>query len=181
MSAHPPARLVGYDPFGLPHRLANVLIDRLAAGGGPQNGGPAARPPERDAKKALQTAHDLAVRQAALLVEFDDGGLGVRSQLGCGSAEGFGRLQGVAPLHPATALTAQADVDVELPVDGPARDLDLELLGGVGLVERTAAVGAAVRQRCLVDFIDLVGARRLAMSLGAVILARLAAGLLGLA
>jgi hypothetical protein len=75
------------------------------------------------------------VRQAALLVEFDDGGLGVRSQLGRRSAEGVGRLQGMAPLDAAAALTAPADVDVELPVDGLARDLDLELLGYVGLVQ----------------------------------------------
>ena len=101
--------------------------------------------------------------------------------MGGGSAEGSGRLQGMAPLDAAPALTALTDVDVELPVDGPAGDLDLELLGGVGLVERTTAVGAAVRQRCLVDLIDLVGAGRLAMGLGAVVFAGLAAGLLGLA
>jgi hypothetical protein len=53
----------------------------------------------------------------------------------------------MAPLNPAAALAALADVDVELPVDGLARDLDLELLGDVGLVERAAAIGAAVRQR----------------------------------
>src|SRR5206468_2382556 len=72
------------------------------------------------------------------------------------------------------------DVDVELPVDGLARDLDLVLLGDVGFVERAAAVGAAVRQQCLVDLIDLFGAGRLAVGLGPVVLAGLAAGLLGL-
>jgi hypothetical protein len=36
-------------------------------------------------------------------------------------------------LHPAVALTALADVDVELPVNGLALDLDLELLGDVGV------------------------------------------------
>src|SRR5262249_12434661 len=71
-------------------------------------------------------------------------------------------------------------VDVELAVDRFARDLDLKLLGGVRLVERTTAVGAAVRQRCLVDLIDLFGAGRLAVGLGAVVLARLAARRLGL-
>src|SRR5262249_39768515 len=140
----------------------------------------AATTTEGDTEQALQTAHDLAVRQAALLVEFDDGGLGVGSQLGRGSAEGVGRLQGVAALNPAVALTALTDVAVELAVDRFARDLDLKLLGGVRLVERTTAVGAAVRQRCLVDLIDLFGARRLAVGLGAVVLARLAARLLGL-
>jgi hypothetical protein len=39
------------------------------------------------------------------------------------------------PLNPTVALAAPPDVDVELPVNGLARDLDLELLGDVGLVE----------------------------------------------
>jgi hypothetical protein len=75
----------------------------------------------------------------------------------------------------------RATVDVELPVDGLARDLDLELLGDVRLVERAAAVGAAVRQRRLVNLVDLVRGGRLAVGLGAVVSAGLAAGLLGLA
>jgi hypothetical protein len=78
-------------------------------------------------------------------------------------------------------VAALTDVDVELPVDGPAGDLDLELLGDVRRVEWAAAVGAALRQRCLVDLIDLVGGGQLAMRLGAVVFAGLAAGLLGLA
>jgi hypothetical protein len=179
VAADPPAGFVGYDPFGLPQRLANALIDWLAAGGGPQHGVGAAATTERDAEQALQAAGDLAVRQPTLLVEFDDGGLGVRTQLGCGGAEGVGRLQGMAPLDAAPALTAPADVDVELPVDGLARDLHLELLGDVGLVERAATVGAGVGQGRLVDLVNLFGARRLAVGLGPVVFAGLAAGLLG--
>jgi hypothetical protein len=72
-------------------------------------------------------------------------------------------------------------VDVELPVDGLARDLDLVLLGDVGLVQGAAAVGAGVGQVRLVDLVDLVGVGRPAVCLGAVALAGLAAGLLGLA
>ena len=75
---------------------------------------------------------------------------------------------------------APADVDVELAVDGLARDLDLELLGDVGLVEGAAAGEADVGQGRLVDLVDLFGAGRLAVGLGAVVLARLAARLLGL-
>jgi hypothetical protein len=83
-------------------------------------------------------------------------------------------------LHPTVALTALADVDVEVPVDGLAWDLDLELLGDVSFVEGSAAVRADVGQGRLVDFVDLFGAGRLAVRLGAVVLAGLAAGLLGL-
>ena len=83
-------------------------------------------------------------------------------------------------LNPTMALAAPADVDVELPVNGLPRDLDLELLCDIGLAEGAAAVGADVGQRRLVDLVDLFGAGRLAMGLGAVVLARLAAGLLGL-
>ena len=87
----------------------------------------------------------------------------------------------MAPLNAALAVTAPTDVDVELAVDGLARDLDMELLGDVRLVERAAAVGAAVRQGRLVNLVDLFGAGRLTMSLGAVVLAGLASGFLGLA
>lgn len=53
------------------------------------------------------------------------------------------------------------------PVDGPARDLDLELLGDVGLVQGAAVFGAGVGQRRLVDLVDLIGAGRPAVCLGA--------------
>jgi hypothetical protein len=83
-------------------------------------------------------------------------------------------------LDPTVALTALAHVDVELPVNGLARDLDLELLGDVRLVEGTAAVGADVGQGRLVNLVNLFGAGRLAVGLGAVVFAGLAAGFLGL-
>jgi hypothetical protein len=75
---------------------------------------------------------------------------------------------------------ALADVDIELPVDGLARELDLELLGDAGLVEGAAAVGADLGQRCLVDLVDLLGRGWLAVGLDAVVLAWLPARLLGL-
>jgi hypothetical protein len=82
----------------------------------------------------------------------------------------------MSSLNAAMALTALADVDVKLAVNGLARNLHLELLGDVGFVEGSAAVRADVGQRCLVDFVDLFGGRWLAVGLGAVVFARLAAG-----
>ncbi len=115
-----------------------------------------------------------------MLVEFDHSRLGVRSELSRGGTEGVRRLQGMAPLNTAFALAAPADVDVELPVDGLAGDLDLELLGDMGFVERPAALWADVGQGRLVHLVNLLGAGRLAMGLGAVVPAGLAAGLPGL-
>jgi hypothetical protein len=130
---------------------------------------------EVDTKQALQAAGDFAVRQATLFVQLDNSRLGIRSQLGGGSAEGIGGLQGMASLHAAMTLRALADVDIELAVNRLARDLDLELLGDVGFVEGSAAVGADVGQECLVNFVDLFGGRWLAVGLGAIVFARLAA------
>src|SRR5438270_13074467 len=36
--AHPPAGLIGHNPVALTYALADGLVDRLAAGGGPQDG-----------------------------------------------------------------------------------------------------------------------------------------------
>ncbi len=54
------------------------------------------------------------------------------------------------------------------------------MLGDVGLIEQTAAVGATVRQGRLVNLVYQIGGRRLAMGLGAVVRAGLASGPLGL-
>src|SRR5262245_17549312 len=86
----------------------------------------------------------------------------------------------MAPLDSTPALTAMPDMDVELAVNGLTRDLHLELLGDVGLVEGAATVGADVGQGRLVDLVDLFGAGRLAVGLSAVVLAGLASWLLGL-
>jgi hypothetical protein len=79
----------------------------------------------------------------------------------------------MSALHATTAPSATADVNVELAMDRPARNLDLELLSDVRLFDITATVGAFVGQRRVVDFVDFLG--RFAMSLGAVVLARFAA------
>jgi hypothetical protein len=65
-------------------------------------------------------------------------------------------------------------------LNGLARDLDLEFLCDVGLVEGAAAVGAGVRRVRLVDLVKLFGVGRFAVGLGIVVLPGLTAGLLGL-
>jgi hypothetical protein len=69
-------------------------------------------------------------------------------------------------------------MDVELAMDGAARDLDLVLVGDVGFLDRAAAAGARLGQGRLVDFVDVGG--WLPMGLGAVTPAGLAAGALQL-
>src|SRR5262249_14358502 len=59
------------------------------------------------------------------------------------------------------------------------RGIDLELLGDVGFFQGAAAIGAGVRQVRLVDLVDLFGAGRLAVGLGAGGCAGLRPGLLG--
>jgi hypothetical protein len=83
----------------------------------------------------------------------------------------------MASLHAALAVTALPDMDVELAVDGFTRDLNLELLSDMGFVEWTATIRAAVWQRCLVNFVDLIRGRGLAVGLGAIVLPRLASRL----
>jgi hypothetical protein len=66
----------------------------------------------------------------------------------------------MASLNPAVALTALANVDVELAMDRLAWDLHLELLSDMGCVEGAATIGAAFGQGRLVSLIDLFGSGR---------------------
>ena len=118
--------------------------------------------------------------QAGILVEIDDGGLGVGAKLGSGRPQRVGGLQRMSSLHAAPTAAAAADVDVELPLDRSAWDLDLVLLLNFRFRDRTAAVGTSRGQEGFVGFVDLVGRRRRPMSFLAVVIARLAAGLLRL-
>ena len=98
---------------------------------------------EVDAEEAVQAAGDLAVGESALLVQLDDGRLRVGTQLGSGGPQGIGGLQRVPALEAPVAAAAANDMDVELAMDGPARDLDLVLVRDVGFLDRPAALGAA--------------------------------------
>jgi hypothetical protein len=80
----------------------------------------------------------------------------------------------MAALKRAAALTALANVDIELAMDRLAWDLDLELLSDMGFVEGAAAIGAGMGQGRLVDLVDLFGAGRQTVGLEAVLFAGLA-------
>jgi hypothetical protein len=118
------------------------------------------------------------MRHAGLLVEFNDGSLSIGSELGIGSPQCIGGLQRMPTLHAALAFLATANVNIELALNGPTWNLDLILLVGVRLRDVAAAVGTSVGQRRLVDLVDPLG--RLAMGLGAVVLAGFATGFLRL-
>src|SRR5262249_6440076 len=145
------------DPVGLAHALADGLVDRLAAGSGPQHGVDTATAAEIDTEQAAQAADHLAVREPALLVEFHYGGLGLRARLGGGGAQSVGGLQRVPALEALVAAAATTDMDIELAIDRAARDLDLVLVGDVRFLDRPAAAGARLGQWRLVDFVDVRG------------------------
>lgn len=84
----------------------------------------------------------------------------------------------MAALNAFLATPAVADMDVELALDGPARNFDLKLLIDVSFVDGSATIGTRLRQRRLVDFVDLL--RRRPVRLGAVVLAGVTARLFGI-
>jgi hypothetical protein len=84
------------------------------------------------------------------------------------------------PLHAALARTAVADRDVELPHDRLAGQFDLVLLGDAGRHQASATVRAGLGQRCVEDFGDRFGSGHIAVRLGAVVRAGLAARWLGI-
>ena len=71
---------------------------------------------QADAEEAVVSVRDLAVGQAAVLVEVDDGGLGVGAKLAGGGAGGVTGLQGVVAAAGLAAALALAALDVLIEV-----------------------------------------------------------------
>lgn len=118
---------------------------------------------------------------AGTLVEVNDRGLSVGSELALGGAGGGAGLQWMAATQLLAALGTVAAVDVELADDGLAWNLGLELLielAGI-LDDVAAALGTFVGQRGVEGFVDFGGRRRQAMAVLAMLDAFLATGLLG--
>jgi hypothetical protein len=79
------------------------------------------------------------------------------------------------------ATAALTDVHVELAMDWSAGNFDLILLLNVDFVNGSAAVRTGLGQGSLMGFVDLLRRRWLTMGLYAVVVARFAARLFGLA
>jgi hypothetical protein len=97
-----------------------------------------------------------------------------------GHAGGVVGLQPVSATQVLAALLAMATVDVELADDGLAWHLGLELLIEMVLDHVAAAIGTLLGQGHVECFIDLGGRRWLAVAVLTVLVAGLAARLLGL-
>lgn len=123
----------------------------------------------------------LDVRQAEALVEQYDGGLCRGADLTGGGAGGVGRLQGMPAAHVTATAAAAAAMNGKTPADGFLGNLGLKLGIEAGYFESAAAVGAAVRQRGVVTFVDVVfGGGRRPMAMGTMLGSSLAAWLLGM-
>jgi len=115
-----------------------------------------------------------------MLIEVNDGGLGVGAQLALGDAGGSAGLQRVSAPQALAALLATAAVDGEFPNDGLVGNLGLELLIEMIFDNVAAAIGTVIGQGRIERVLDLLGRRWLAMAMLAVLAAGLAARLLGI-
>src|SRR5262245_164430 len=77
------------------------------------------------------------------------------------------------------AVLALAAMDVELSHDGPAGNLGLVLRLDMGFLHVAAAARAGVGQGDLVDLVDAIRRRRLAMAMSAMAFAAFASGFFG--
>jgi hypothetical protein len=156
---------------------ANLRINRPEPIGRSQNDLGTSPTADGQAPQGGKEVSDLAVGESAVLVEVDDGGLGIGSDLAGGRAEGIGGLQGMPALHRASALPATAALDAEASPPRPAGNLGLELFDDIGCFEIIlAAVRASGRQRHRQRFVDLIGRGRRSMAVRAVGVTGLAAG-----
>ena len=108
------------------------------------------------------------------------GGLSVGSDLTGRGTERVRSLQFVVALGGLAAFDATTQMHVELAVNRLAGNLGLELFANFGLDDVALAMRAGVGEFRFVALVDLVGRRRRAMAVGAVLFARFAAGCFGL-
>ena len=174
-----PAGFIGGDVAGVFELQGDLLVSGFESLGGSMDDlcGGAAR--EVDAEAAFEDVGDFAVGQAGLLVEINDGGLGVGADLASSGAGGVGGLEGVSAAAGVAALLAFAAVDGEFSPQRFVADFLLEEGVGVSFLDGAIALGAEVGQRGLQGFVDFIFGRREPMAVGAVFFVGLTAWLFG--
>lgn len=119
-----------------------------------------------DAIGPFEEIADFAVRHAAVLVEIDDGGLGIRADLAGGGTNRIGSLLRMSAADTPTATAAVSLVNAKSPANGPDGDLFLKLeIDLVGFGNVAAAMGATVGQCRFEGFVDLIVGRNGAMAM----------------
>jgi hypothetical protein len=159
--------------------LFELLIDRLQPSASPQHNLGTGAAGHVDGKELVESVGDFAVRQAGVLVEIDDSGLGIGAELALGGAGSVTGLQGMPTAARLAALGTVAAMDAELPVERLSWEFRLKLFVAVGLDKAAATDRALFGEGGLQDFIRWLGRRR-PMTVFAVLGATLATRLLGL-
>src|SRR5271167_5006669 len=119
-----------------------------------------------DAIGPFEEIADFAVRHAAVLVEIDDGGLGIGADLAGGGANRIGSLLRMSAADAPTATAAVSLVNAKSPANGPDGDLFLKLeIDLVGFGNVAAAMGATVGKCRFEGFVDLIVGRNGAMAM----------------
>src|SRR5688572_28319387 len=173
MPSQTPTGFVGSQMFGIQDVALDLLVNRLEFVAAPQDDlGTGARR-DRHAIDPSERVGDLAIGQVGTFIEINNGGLGVSAELAPGGAGGRAGLQGVSATQPFAAALAMATVDGELPHDGLAWEVGLELLiEPLGIFDdAAAAVRTLFGQRGVECFVDFLRLRWRSMAMLAVLLA----------
>lgn len=150
----PPGFIGGHDRTPAdPLAQRGIGRSRLSGGSVDSVHQPTAR--NHQAVLLLQQRGDLSEREPELLIEHDREGDRLGTQLRARGAQRVGSLQRMAPLHPASAHPAPANVNAKRPDDDARhREFFLILHRHSGRIDRSATVRAIVGQRRVVSLID---------------------------
>ena len=141
--------------------LANVLLDFLISGleasPGPQHDLGTGAASQADAIGLAKMIDDLAMGHAALLVEMDDGGLSIGTDLTGRGPDRIAGLQRMPAMHASATIATGPLVDDDDAINRLDGDVFLELkVDFIVLGNVAAAIGTVLGQRCIEHVIDLV-------------------------
>jgi hypothetical protein len=173
-------RFIRSDDLGVLDRLLDFLVSGLKLAGGPQHDPGRGAWLDGEAVGFLEEVGDLAIGHPGALVEIDNTGLGIRSDLALGGAGGIGGLQGMATADASAAAPARALVDAELSPHRLGGDVGLELFVDLSILgDFAATMRTRIGEGSFKDFVDRSG--RWPMSVLAMLCACFAPRFLGLA